>query len=123
MPELSRLEKYNGLEGAVGYWIYNVEEDVLTLSEGVKKILGLDKCTKFAFSSFKSLIIGVDIPKFVQTFNDWINGNTSKIIQIRVVDVKNNIRVIQIKGRLRSNIRNNEIMLYGAYIDISYWSN
>ncbi len=126
MPELSKLEKYNdspGLEGAVGYWIYNVQDDTLNLSEGIKRSLGLEAQTECAFSTFKSLIIGADVPRFVKQFNEWINGDTSSIIQVRIVDTHNNVRIIQIKGRLRSDIRNNEIILYGAYIDISYWTN
>ena len=126
MPKQNKIEKHNespALRGAVGYWIYNVKNDRLNLSEGIKETLGLEQCTHLAFSSFKSLIIGADVPKFAQTFNDWINGNTNKIIQARIVDRHNNIRIIQIKGRLRGDMRNDEIMLYGAYIDISYWAN
>ncbi|WP_075590357.1 hypothetical protein [Labilibacter marinus] len=126
MPGFHKLKDHSSSphsEGAVGYWIYNVKDDVLNLSEGIKKSLGLEQCTSFAFSSFKSLIVGADVPTFVKTFNEWINGNSSPIAQIRIVDSNNEIRLVQIKGRLRSDIRNEEMVLYGAYIDISYWSN
>ncbi|MGQ1785832.1 MULTISPECIES: hypothetical protein [unclassified Saccharicrinis] len=126
MPKVSESEKYNespNIQGAIGYWMYNVQEDILQLSDGIKHVLGLDKCTSCAFSSFKSLIVVADLQRFVQGFNEWINGDTTKIIQVRIIDDSGNIRLIQIKGHLRSDIRNNEIVLYGAYIDISYWTN
>ncbi|GAF01591.1 hypothetical protein [Saccharicrinis fermentans] len=119
-------EKYNespNLEGAIGYWMYNVQEDTLRLPQRIKHILGLNKYSQCAFSSFKSIIIGADIPRFVKGFNAWINGDTSKIIQVRIVDSNNIVRVIQIKGHLRTDIRNSEMVLYGAYINISYWTN
>lgn len=126
MSELHKLEKHNespGIDGAVGYWIYNLKDDDLNLSEGIKQVLGLEQCTKCAFSSFKSLIIGMDVPHFIHIFNEWIKGDTSKIIQFRMVDASDNIRTVQMKGHMRSKIDNNDIVLYGAYIDISYWSN
>jgi len=126
MSGLHRLEKHNdspSIDGAVGYWIYNVKEDSFDLSEGIKQVLGLEHCTKCAFSTFKSLIIGTDVPQFVHNFDDWLNGDTSKIIQFKVVDISDNIRVVQMKGRLREDLDEDQIVLYGAYIDISYWSN
>ncbi len=126
MPELSDLEKYSeapGTEGAVGYWIYNVKDDSLRLSEGIKNVLGFESCIDCSFTKFKSLILGVDVAKFTTGFDNWINGDTSQLIQVRLVDKFNQIRTIQIKGRLRSDIEDDDILLYGAYIDISFWTN
>ncbi len=109
--------------GSVDFFIYKVSDDSIQISSNMKNILGL-KCNESCYlSNIKSLIIGVDIPIFIQQFEKWLNGDTSKIIQIRLVDSDNRLRTIQLKGHLRFDHNGSVKSVYGAFFDISYLGN
>ncbi len=107
----------------VDFFIYRISDDSIQLSLNMKQLLGLN-CTETCYlSNIKSLIVGVDVPVFINHFDKWLNGDTSHIIQIRLVDSKNQIRTLQIKGNIRYDENQNIQTIYGAFFDISYLGN
>jgi len=122
MPEFSDLEKLNeptGIANSIGFWIYYIQEDTLVLSKNTIENFGIKIDIPCSMVSFKSHILGVDIPIFVQGLEKWLVGDISSIICIRIIDNDKQIKTLQIKGRVRFNKYGDSIQLYGAYIDIS----
>ncbi len=109
--------------GSVDFFIYKVADDSIQISSNMKNILGLKCNEKCYLSTIKSLIIGVDIPTFIQQFKKWLDGDVSNIIQIRLVDSENEVRKIQLKGHLRYDENQSVKSVYGAFFDISYLEN
>ncbi len=121
--DFNMINESKEIAGTVDFFIYKVSDDSIQISSTMKNVLGL-KCNDPCYlSNIKSLIIGVDIPVFIQQFEKWLNGDTSNIIQIRLVDSENQIRTIQLKGHLRFDHNQNVKSVYGAFFDISYLGN
>ncbi|MCW3805217.1 hypothetical protein [Plebeiibacterium marinum] len=111
------------ITASVDFFIYRVADDSINISSGTKRSLGINCNDTCYLSNIKSLIIGVDIPVFVQKFAKWLKGDVSEIIQVRIIDAKNQMRTIQIKGHLRYDENQNVVSVYGAFFDISYLGN
>ncbi|TLX72167.1 hypothetical protein E9993_19070 [Labilibacter sediminis] len=122
MPEFSDLEKLNepaGIANSIGFWIYHIVDDMLKLSTNSMENFGIKNEVPLDLVSFKSHILGIDIPVFLNSFGKWLEGDCSDIMHIRVIDTKKNIKTMQIKGHARRDEEGNVVQLYGAYIDIS----
>jgi hypothetical protein len=126
MKRLSPLKDVNNsivFAGSVGFFIYDIESDIINIADNTKRLLGLINDKECTLSTIKSLIIGIDIPVFLQQFRLWLNGDTSGIIQVRIVDVYNQLRTIQIKGHARYEQGEQVKSIYGAYFDVSVLGN
>ncbi len=121
--DLNMINESKEIAGTVDFFIYKISDDSMQISSNMKQALGLSCGETCYLSNIKSLIIGIDIPVFIQHFTKWLNGNTSNIIQVRLVDSNNQIRTIQMKGHLRFDENQNVQSIYGAFFDISYLGN
>jgi len=121
--DFNMINESKEIVGTVDFFIYKISDGTIQLSSNMKTVLGLNYNNTCYLSNIKSLIIGVDIPGFVQQFDKWLNGDTSKIIQVRIVDSNNQIRTLQLKGHLRFDENQNIKSIYGAFFDISYLGN
>lgn len=126
MSEFLDLEKLNdplGTAHSIGFWIYYLQEDRLKLSKSSMENFGIKTEEPYSLIRFKSHILGVDIPIFIQGLKKWLMGDTSSIISIRIINNHNQLKTFQIKGHIRFDEDGDAIQLYGAYIDISNWEN
>ncbi len=126
MKRLSPLKDVNNpivFAGSVDFFIYDIESDTIKISDDTRRLLGLINDEECNLSTIKSLIIGIDIPVFLKQLRLWLNGDTSGIIQVRIVDVYNQLRTIQIKGHARYGEGEQVKLIYGAYFDISVLGN
>ncbi len=111
------------LKTGVDYFIFYLDNDIIKISSKTKKILGIKDKGAITLSQIKSIIIGSDVSHFVNQINTWIQGDTSNIIQIKIMDYYKMIRTIQIKGHLRYDSNGNIICIYGAYVDLTNLGN
>jgi hypothetical protein len=111
------------LSQAVSFWMYHPKTDEIDFSTDVKKMLGLTEDEVCYLSRIKSMILGVDIPCFLQYLHKWMEGDTSEIVQVRIIDCKKQMRTIQIKAHIRFGNEGAEELLYGAYFDVDVLKN
>ncbi len=121
--DLNKIKTSHGKGSSVDFFIYNINTDRIKLSSVTRNLLGLRENEPCTMSTIKSIIIGIDIPKFLRQIEKWLIGNTEGIIHIRIIDTKNQMRTIQIKGRVRYDYNGNIHSVYGAYFDMAHLIN
>ncbi len=122
-----KMDKFDKIHASiktgVDYFIYYINNDIVKISTRTKRNIGIKTKDPLTLSQFKTRIVEQDIPVFVNQLYKWILGDTSKIIQIRIIDKNKHIRAIQIKGHLRTDEKGNVIYIFGAYVDLSHLGN
>ncbi len=121
--DLNRIKTSYGKSSSVDFFIYHINTDRIKLSSVTRSLLGLRANEPCTMSTIKSIIIGIDIPKFLQQIEKWLKGDADGIIQIRIIDTKNQMRTIQIKGHVRYDNDSNIHSVYGAYFDMAHLIN
>jgi hypothetical protein len=111
------------LSPIVSFWMYHPKTDIVELTENAQKSLGLAEDEVCHLSRIESMILGVDLPCFLQNLHKWLKGNTSGVVQIRIIDCHKQMRTIQIKAHIRIDDEGTVKTLYGAYFDIGILKN
>ena len=80
MPEFSDLEKLNepaGIANSIGFWIYNIQNDIIKLSTNSMENFGIKTEVPLDLVSFKSHILGVDNGSHPYL---WFTGNLQHLV-------------------------------------------
>ncbi len=121
---MNKFDKiHTSLKTGVDYFIYYINNDIVKISSKTKRNIGIKTKDPLTLSQFKTRILKQDIPMFTNQLYKWILGDTSQIIQIKIIDKHEHVRPIQIKGHLRTDEKGNVIYIFGAYVDLSNLGN